>query len=210
MNSFSRHVRTLTMSIPIAVFIQENVYGLYYVHEVRSSKVGNGDKDAGKEETTSRVVLVRKLEFGSVLESCFRALFSSSEDDSRQRARLRRYEQFQVTSVDSAWFFQTSPTVLTGDSVVCKRSDMFPESYSVREVVGVSGQWIKRNRTGSVRAVPVHTIACKGCKQSAKEEQEIEDISKSLSVGIACAVVWPPQHWKVITRQAEDDVAFWP
>lgn len=134
------------------------------------------------------VVLIRK-----------RDMFRFHHDDI-----VRRYEWME---------FGESPSALSvgpGQVVVLQSPVTTNNSYLIKRVVGVSGQWISHPGVHSAfrfEEMKPYSVFVEGDhKDQSIDSRLLGPVSKNLVKGVAEYVIWPPSRWqKIETRSVVDD-----
>jgi signal peptidase I len=155
---------------------------------------------------------------------------NSQPQEEEESARLLRYERMHGTTVDGqgpprARWYSTPPLALNGHVVVYQSPEQaFPSQWCVQRAVGVGGQWLRLQRDAShisvsrdrIQSLPPYSLYVEGDNPSqSRDSRQLGPISKSLLVGIAEYVIWPPSRWQKIQRGPTLDErrrprAFWP
>jgi signal peptidase I len=186
-------------SLPVFLWVKDSVVALCRVQGTSMEPtLYQGD-----------IVLVRKCDAGSWTNLIFYNLFSRDNDkDETDRARLHRHDEMGGTGLLSV-LLQHPPTALSGNVVVYKNPETaFPFELCIKRAIGVSGMYVKEihNNYNKRLLLQPYTLYVEGDNlKKSRDSRHYGPISKGLLVGVAEAVVWPPNRWRRLAREPQTD-----
>lgn len=113
-----------------------------------------------------------------------------------ERERILAYERDHCNSSGAIGLLRKPPTPITGNIVVFKNPETYPDQWSIKRVLGTGGETATRDtKMGrTVSYIPSYSLLVEGDNRSASKESR-GPVSKKLLVGVAEYRVWPP--WRI-------------
>jgi signal peptidase I len=204
---------TALASLPLVVWFRESMFSLARIQGTSMEPcLQDGD-----------VILVRKSDRGVFIDSFMKLIVgvgsASSEQARSEKGKLLQSEVNRglLQYAPIAEFYERPPAALTGHVVVYKSPlHAFPNQLTVKQVIGLGGQYARRSAGNNNRhmppmtliSVPDYSIYVEGDNKANSMDSRNPvhgAVSKNLLVEMAEYIVWSPSRWQRIHREPEKD-----